>query len=101
MAKAGARPSVRSAAPTAPVGGQSAGVAAAPAVEWVTLGQYYEAQSDASSAAYAYRQALRDRADPAIAFAAGRTSEASGDILSAVECYAQTLEAKRGPKDAG
>lgn len=71
-----------------------------PAIGWAELGYLYEAQSDAYSAAYAYRQAWRERRDAGTAFAAGRMSEAAGDILSAVEHYADLLDDDRDSRSA-
>lgn len=73
----------------------------AAAVSWAELGYYYEAQSDVSNAAYAYRQAWREQGGAAAAFAAGRTSEAAGDILSAVECFAEILDDANGARSSG
>ncbi len=74
-----------------PGGSPSSAATPQPTLGWVDIARYYELQNDASSAAYAYRQALREKTDADTAYAAGRTSEAAGDILAAVECLAEML----------
>lgn len=62
----------------------------------VTLGAYYEANSDFRRAAVAYYWASQTRSDAGLVYAAGRAAEAVGDIPSAVEQYRKLLE----PQDA-
>ncbi len=92
MAHAPERTTPTETKPSSATGGDATGATTSSAPAWADIGRYYEAQSDASSAAYAYRQAWHETGDTSAAYAVGRTSEAAGDILTAVECYAEMLE---------
>jgi hypothetical protein len=72
-------------------GSSAATATATQATGWLAWAQYYEYRSDHASAAYAYRQLWNEQRDPTTAYAAGRTSEAAGDIAGAVEFYAVLL----------
>jgi hypothetical protein len=61
------------------------------AAQWTAWGAYLEGQGQDNVARVAYGEALRVQPSPAVALAAGRTSERSGDVTAAVSYYAAIL----------
>lgn len=76
--------------------GQRTASAAAESPSWTEVGAYYASNGDYRHAAAAYSRAAEVTGDPSVAFAAGWTAEASGDIVGAIEHYGRLLGGEAG-----